>query len=71
MQKKPSRTFALTGLALVVIMAGGWQAFAQAQYVKTPYPSRAPLDEYLMERNAEIALAQSAASESISRDAGV
>ncbi len=33
--------------------------------------SMAPLDQYLMERNAEIALAQSAAPESISRDAEV
>jgi hypothetical protein len=31
----------------------------------------APLDQYLMERNAEIALARSAAPESISRDAEV
>jgi len=29
----------------------------------------APLDQYLMERNAEIALARSAAPESVSRDA--
>jgi hypothetical protein len=41
--------------------------------VKTiaPYPSMASLDQYLMERNAEIALARSAAPESISRDAEV
>lgn len=31
----------------------------------------APLDQYLMERNAEIALARSAASDSISKDAEV
>jgi hypothetical protein len=34
---------------------------AQAQQAKEPYPSMAPLDQYLMERNAEIALARSAA----------
>ena len=44
---------------------------AQPQDVKTPYPSMAPLGQYLMERTAEIALARSAAPESISRDAGV
>jgi hypothetical protein len=39
---------------------------------KTPYPSMAALDQYLMpDRNAEIALARSAAPDSISRDAKV
>ena len=43
-----------------------------AQDAKTPYPSMAPLDQCLMEdRNSEIALARSAAPESISRDAEV
>jgi hypothetical protein len=46
-----------------------WQA--QAQDAKTPYPSMAPLEQYLMERNAEIALARSAAPGSISQDADV
>ena len=35
------------------------------------YPKMAPVDQYLMERNAEIALARSAAPQSISRDAKV
>src|ERR1700719_1293150 len=36
---------------------------------KAPYPNMAPVDQYLMEdREAEIALARSAAPESISRD---
>src|ERR1700678_3911031 len=38
---------------------------------KTPYPSMAPLDQYLMDRNAEIVLARSAAPEAISRDAEI
>jgi hypothetical protein len=39
---------------------------------KNPYPNMAPLDQYLMpDRNAEIALARSAAPDSISRDAKV
>jgi len=39
---------------------------------KTPYPSMAPLEQYLMpDRDAEIALARSAAPEAISRDATV
>jgi hypothetical protein len=44
---------------------------AQAQDTKTPYPGMAPLDQYLMARNAEIALARSAAPASIAQDAEV
>ena len=38
---------------------------------KTPYPSMASMDQYLMDRDAEIALARSAAPKSISDDATV
>src|SRR5271163_1544646 len=44
---------------------------ARSQSVKTNYPKMAPLEQYLMERNAEIALARSAAPPSISKDAEV
>ena len=37
----------------------------------TLYPSMAPIEQYLMDRTAEIALARSAAPEPISRDAEV
>lgn len=43
----------------------------QAQSGKTPYPTMAPAEQYLMDRDTEIALARSAAPESISRDAKV
>ena len=44
----------------------------QAQAPKTAYPSMAPLDQYLMaDRNAEIALARSAAPDSISGEAKI
>lgn len=69
MKQKALRAIAPTSLALVVMLAAAWQA--QAQAAKTPYPSMAPLDQYLMERNAEITLARSAAPESISQDAEV
>ena len=49
----------------------GFARPAQAQDVKAPYPSMVPLDQYLMERNAEIALAQSAAPVSLSKYAEV
>jgi hypothetical protein len=55
----------------VLVVALGAVSQTQAQS-KTPYPSMAALDQYLMpDRNAEIALARSAAPDSISRDAKV
>ncbi len=67
--KRKVRTIAFTSFALVVMLAAEWPA--QAQDAKTPYPNMAPLDRYLMERKAEIALARSAAPDSISSDAEV
>jgi hypothetical protein len=69
MQRKILRTIALANFALAVVLGAARQA--QAQDAKAPYPNMAPLDQYLMERNAEVALARSAAPESISRDAEV
>jgi hypothetical protein len=42
-----------------------------AQDPKEPYPTMAPIEQYLMDRDAEIALARSAAPEAISHDASV
>jgi hypothetical protein len=57
-------------LSLVVMLITAWQALAQD--AKAQYPSMAPLDQYLMtDRNAEIALARSAAPAAISSDAEV
>ena len=69
MQRRILRKIALRSFALIVVLGASWQA--QAQDAKAPYPSMAPLDQYLMERDAEMALARSAAPESISRDAEV
>jgi hypothetical protein len=69
MKRKILRTIILGSFALVVFLGAAWQV--QTQDAKEPYPSMAPLDQYLMERNAEIALARSAAPEAISRDADV
>jgi len=66
MQKAIRRT-ALSGL--LVMLAAAWQV--QAQDAKTPYPTMAPLDQYLMERNAEVELARTAAPPSIASDAEV
>jgi hypothetical protein len=58
-------------LVLAVICAFTTLLQVRAQDPKTPYPSMAPLDQYLMDRNAEMAMARSAAPEAISRDADV
>ncbi|MGC1646247.1 MAG: hypothetical protein WA741_10500 [Candidatus Sulfotelmatobacter sp.] len=61
---------AVKKIATVFLVVTAWPAIAQD--VKTPYPTMAPVDQYLMEdREAEIALARSAAPESISRDAEI
>jgi hypothetical protein len=56
--------------ALAIALGASGQA--RAQGTKTPYPSMAPLNQYLIaDRNTEVALARSAAPPSISRDATV
>ena len=73
MRRKILGTIALAVFSLVVALpiVPGVMRQAQAQDAKTRYPNMAPLDQYLTERNTEIALARSAALESISRDAEV
>ena len=56
-------------ILLALMLGAAWHAVAQD--AKTPYPHMAPVDQYLMDRNSEVALARSAAPESISRDAEV
>jgi hypothetical protein len=70
MKRKTVKMMALGFFALTLALSTAWPA--QAQDAKAPYPNMAPLDQYLMaDRNAEIALARSAAPPSISRDAKV
>jgi len=67
-EKKMARKIILGGL--VMLLSAFWQA--QAQEAKTPYANMAPLGQYLItDHNAEIALARSAAPDSISRDAEI
>lgn len=64
------RAIAINGVALLVVLGTAQRAMAQDGATK--YPTMAPIGEYLMaDRGAEIALARSAAPESISRDAEV
>ncbi len=66
-----SRESKLTiSFALVIVIAMGW-GVSNAAAQTDPYPKMAPIDQYLMEKNAEIQLARSAAPDSISRDATI
>ena len=70
MRRKGLTAVVVRSFALVVVLGTAWKA--QAQDTKTPYPNMAPVDQYLMEdRDSEVALARSAAPESISRDAEI
>jgi hypothetical protein len=69
MTRNQIRTTLLGGFALVAALIASRPVAAQD--AKKPYPNMAPIEQYLMDRDAEIALARSAAPDSISRDAEV
>jgi hypothetical protein len=70
MRKKKVHANAIRRFALLAVLAMACRAMAQD--AATTYTKMAPADQYLMaDRNAEIALARTAAPESISRDAEV
>src|SRR5260370_10147772 len=69
MKRETVKMMASWALALALSLSTARNA--QAQDAKNPYPSMAPIEKYLMDRDTEIALARSAAPSSISRDATV
>lgn len=69
MRRKKVGAIAVRSFALLVLLITTHQATAQD--AATPYLKMAPIEQYLMDRTAEIELARSAAPESISRDAEV
>src|SRR5262249_33783794 len=69
MENKKVCTMFVKSIALAVML--GTAGYTMAQDAKAPYPKMAPVEQYMMDRGAEIALAQSAAPEIISRDAEV
>jgi hypothetical protein len=69
MKRSTEISHAVIGAVLVTV--GGGARTAQAQDSKALYSHMAPLEEYLMDRDAEIALARSAAPASISNEAAV
>lgn len=72
---KTISAIAIKSFALLLVLGTAYQAVAQAATTPsttTPYAKMAPVDQYLMaDRAAEIALARSAAPESIAHDAEV
>src|SRR5579863_10169494 len=69
MKRKIVKMIALALLALALAL--GATRHAQAQDAKNPYPTMLPLDQYLMDRDAEIAMSRSAGPNSISSGAKV
>jgi len=69
MSQMTLKTLGLQALLSVVLYSLAGPALAQNN--QNPYPKMAPIEQYLMDRNAEIALARSAAPETISRDATI
>jgi hypothetical protein len=69
MTRNQIRITLLSGFALVAALIASRPVAPQD--AKQPYPNMAPIDQYLMDRDAEIALARSAAPDAISHDASV
>jgi hypothetical protein len=66
------KTFtAVAALVFTAVFAFGVVLPAGAQDKMALYQTMAPIEQYLLDRNAEIALARSAAPEAISRDAEI
>jgi len=68
MNQQAVKVIASGAFALIIVL-GEWPAHAQD--TKAAYATMAPVDQYLMDRNDEIAMARSAAPDAISRDADV
>jgi hypothetical protein len=69
MKTKKFAVAAVLTYALISLLGTARQI--QAQSDQTAYSKMAPLEQYLMDRDAEIALARTAAPEDISRDATI
>jgi hypothetical protein len=67
--EKIAARVAVGALALVSLLS--MTVSTRAQEAERPYPKMLPLSQYLMDRNAAIALARSAAPEGISKHASV
>ena len=68
--RESTRERMISIVALVLVISIGFLV-TNAAALSDKYPKMAPVDQYLMERNAETLLARSAAPDSISSDATV
>jgi len=74
MRRNTGEAIGWGNIVLVALFGAAWPIQAQdtkAQDTKSPYPSMAPIEQYRMDREAEIAMARTAAPPSISRDAEI
>jgi hypothetical protein len=73
MKQNAVKTIVLSAIFFILfVLASAGASRVHAQDAKSSYPNMAPLDQYLIsDRNSEIALARTAAPESISSDAEV
>src|SRR5471030_3125428 len=72
MRKNNVQAIAIKSFALLVVAGTAMAQAPATTNAATTYSKMAPVDQYLMaDRAAEIALARTAAPESVSRDAGV
>src|SRR5690348_15473360 len=69
MLKKTIHALAIGSVTLLIVLGPSYRAMAQD--APASYPKMAPVDQYLMDRTAEVALARTAAPASISHDATV
>jgi hypothetical protein len=68
--RESTREIMISIMALVLVISIGF-LLPKAAAQSDKYSKMAPVDQYLMERNAEILLARSAAPDSISSDATI
>src|ERR1700751_469493 len=71
MKRNPINRILRSAFAILVAVAATAPLPAAGQDGKELYPTMAPIEQYLMDRDAEIALARSAAPDAISHDASV
>src|SRR5689334_14161601 len=74
MRRNTGEAIGWGNIVLVALFGAAWPIHAQdtkAQDTTSPYPSMAPIEQYRMDRDAEIAMARTAAPPSISRDAEI
>lgn len=68
---KQNQVMAVASLIVAVTFSFAMPPRMYGHDDKNPYPNMAPVEQYMMDRDAEIALARSAAPDSISHDAKV